>query len=95
METIGEHFKRDLGCKEEAVRLITMDQYPKGGESVGWELLELCAAVVDELADQPYSGPATHALIMDIAMKRLKAQHGKNAPRPWVPVIRQLHAMAG
>jgi hypothetical protein len=72
-----------------------MDEYHTGIEETPiydhWtKLLSICADLIKEFAEQEYRGPATNAMIMDMAMKRLRKQHGLNAPEPWLPTIREL-----
>src|ERR1700693_4333194 len=62
------------------------DDWPK--------LLSICADLVKEFAEQDYLGPTTNAMIMDMAMKRLRKLHGLNAPEPWVPIICELRKLA-
>lgn len=93
MESIGEHFAGlALGNRAEAVRLITMDQYPRIElrDPVWDELLAACAKIIREFAAQEYLGAYTHVMIMEKAMQRLKAR----VPKPWVPTIRTLRAFA-
>lgn len=84
----------------EFLERVSHGQYPdsaqrKLDEYRNWpELIEHAQAVVNELGDQLFSGPATCALIMDFTMKRLKKTNCVYAPPPWIPVMRTLRAMA-
>src|SRR5712692_8246375 len=96
MKTVKEHFAAlpDADIVE-ALDLVSYGQYPERMYFLHWpELIKHCEDAVRILGEGPFLGPPTCALIMNMAMKALKKEQGVNAPTPWLPVIKQLHAMS-
>lgn len=88
-ETIAQHFDLPWPVTIRAVapNLNTdTNQWAAFGAEKESALAAICWEVVKELAQQPYAGPATHALVMDIAMKRFHVGHG-NVPSSWIKVM--------
>jgi hypothetical protein len=56
------------------------------------ELDDCCRMAVKELAEEPYEGRTSCARVMGRAMELLRENHGLDAPRGWVPVLRTLRA---
>ncbi len=96
-ETVGEYFVRLAEAEDlsDYMFILAFDQFQ--GEThtyPHWKpLLAHVESVIAEFSDQPFRGPATCAMVMNAAMKRLKAQENVKAPYQWVPTLRTLRAM--
>jgi hypothetical protein len=91
-ETVGQHFGLPfpVTIREVAPGLNTdTEHWAAFGCENESRLQSICWEVTKELSGQPYLGPATHALIMDMAMKRFNTIHG-NVPKAWLKVMHDL-----
>ncbi len=93
-ETIGDHFA--LGATVELMTDGELDPSDTDWSKSDWQTLLGCLQeVVDAKASLPFSGRSTCAQLMGDGMKRLRERHGKDAPRPWVRVIKHLRETSG
>ena len=94
-ETLGQHFLPN-GCYPGFdVIAPGMDRGTKPWEEFDGkdDLYFICLDVIKEFADQPYHKNESEAFVMDAAMKRFNAKHGK-VPPCWVRVMKDLRRAA-
>jgi hypothetical protein len=93
-ETIGDHFA--LGATVEEITDGELDPADTDWSEDNWKTFLGCIQqAVDAKAALPFSGRTSCAQLMGDSMKLLRECHGKDAPRPWVPIMKLLRETRG
>jgi hypothetical protein len=97
-ETVGDRFCLENKSVEQIVQLISDARFNveilAGYDSTD-ELEKSCRKAVQQMRKEKFSGLQTCAAAMDRAMTILKEDFGVNAPRGWLPVLKELRIEGG
>jgi hypothetical protein len=93
-ETIGDHFALDTTVEE--ITDGELDPADTDWSENDWKIFLGCIQqAIDAKAALPFSGRTSCAQLMGDSMRLLRECHGKDAPRPWVPIMKHLRETRG
>lgn len=98
-ETVGDRFQgAEYAPVEELIHLISDGCFNTAALNkyeATHELDKACREALRQMGNDRFDGRKTCAAIMSRAMEILRLRHGLNAPRGWLPVLKELRAQAG